>query len=227
MADIEFAKVSKVYGARSTGCRRPRSEDRRRGVRRARRAVGMRKDHRAANGRRPRGDQRGNRQHRWAPWSTGSTPSRSTTSRWSSRTTPCTRTCRSSRDIDVLPLFAQLSADLWVKLSAHASSGPPPRSSDSTDLLKKGKPTKTVRGTAPAAAMGARRPRTAGVPDGRAAVEPGRQLAQMRSEISRIQPDLAVTTIYVTHDQIGGDDVATRSGVAQEDTPAATRTTAG
>ena len=67
-------------------------------------------------------------------------------------------------------------------------------------------------------------PRARGVPDGRAALEPGRALrVQMRAELVRLHKRLGTTTVYVTHDQVeamtmGDRIVLMRDGVLQQST---------
>ena len=69
------------------------------------------------------------------------------------------------------------------------------------------------------------RPRAAGVPDGRATLEPGREASRPHARGDREPSDeLGVTTIYVTHDQVEamtmGDRVAVmRKGEIQQVAP--------
>ncbi len=64
-----------------------------------------------------------------------------------------------------------------------------------------------------------------GLPDGRAAVEPGRASlrVQMRAEVARVQRELGVTTIYVTHDQVEAMTMGDRVAVMRERRAAADR----
>ena len=86
------------------------------------------------------------------------------------------------------------------------------------------KPRAALRRPAPARGDGPRdRPRAAGVPDGRAAVEPRREAARRRCapRSPRCTSELGVTTIYVTHDQVEamtlGERIAVmRKGVLQQ-----------
>ena len=90
----------------------PQPRDRRRRVHGPRRPVGLRQDDQPADDRRPRGDHRGRRSGS-ATGSSTTSPPRIATSRWSSRATRSTRTCR--------------SATTWPSASSCARS-PRPRS---------------------------------------------------------------------------------------------------
>ena len=91
MAEIVLDDVWKVYRRRHRGGAVARPRHRRRGVHGARRPVGLRQDHGAADGRRAGGDLEGRRSRSATGSSTTCRP-RSATSRWCSRTTRSTRT---------------------------------------------------------------------------------------------------------------------------------------
>ena len=202
---------------RDDGRQRAEPRDRRRRVHGARRAVGLRQDDRAADGRRARGD--------LARACCGSATASSTTcrratatSRWSSRATRSTRTSRCTR---TSPSGCKLKKMPKDEIDRRVAERRATSSASSRTCKRK-----------PRALSGGQRQRVA---MGRAIVrEPAAFLmdeplsnldaklrVQMRAEIARLQRDLGVTTIYVTHDQVEamtmGDRVAVmRKGELQQ-----------
>ena len=174
---------------------------------------GLRQDDGAADGRRARGRspsgeirdrRRGGERRRAAA---------SATSRWCSRTTRCTRTCRCSRTSP-----SRCAARVQPRRRSASASSARPRSSASTRLLER-QAAHPVGRAAPARRDGPRdRPRAAGVPDGRAAVEPRRQAARADARGDRrvCSAELGVTTIYVTHDQVEAMTMGTRIAVMRK-----------
>ena len=200
MATVTFDHVSKKYGDVLAG-RRPEPRDRRRRVHGPRRALGLRQDDQPADDRRPRGDHRRHapdrrprRQRRRRP--------RIATSRWSSRATRSTRTCR--------------SATTWRSGSSCARS-PRPRSRSGSTRRPGSSSLEKLLDRKPKELSGGQRQRVA---LGRAIVrepavflmdEPLSNLdaklrVQTRAEIARLHQRLG-TTIGLRHPRPGrGDD---------------------
>ena len=215
MAGVAFEGVSKVYPDGTTAVPTWIS-GRRRGVHGARRAVGLRQDDGAPHGRRPRGDHRRRAPHR--------RPGRQP------------RALARPRHRDGLPELRALSAPLRLRehrLRARVSRRfRRPRSSGASTTRPASSASRRSssgsRARSPAAS-GSALPwaaRSSGSPQAFLMDEPLSNLdaklrVQMRAEIARLQHDLGVTTVYVTHDQVEamtmGDRVAVmRKGELQQ-----------
>ena len=172
MASVTFDGVGKIYPGRHHGGARPEPRDRGRGVHGARRAVGLRQDDGAADGRRPRGDHA--RACCASATASSTTCRRATaTSRWCSRATRSTRTCRVYENI-AFGLQGQEDAEGRDRPArAGGRARPRPRA------VPRAQAARALRRPAPARRDGPRdRARAGGVPDGRAAVEPRREAAR-------------------------------------------------
>ena len=216
MAEVSFDRVGKVYpdGTRAVDGSRPEHPGRR--VHGARRPVGLRQDHGAAHG--ARGWRRSPRACCGSATASSTTCRRATaTSRWCSRATRSTRTSASTRTSPSgcgLKKLPKSEIDERVNDAAKTLG--------LEDLLKR-KPRNLSGGQRQRVAMGraiVREP-AAFLMDEPLSNLDAKLRVQMRAEISRLQRDLGVTTIYVTHDQVEamtmGDRVAVmRKGELQQ-----------
>ena len=217
MAGVTFDGVSKVYPDGTRAVNDIDLDDRGRRVHGARRAVGLRQDDRAAHGRGARGDLRAARCGSASASST-TCPRATATSRWSSRATRSTRTCRVYENI-AFGLRAEEGAE---GRDRRARAGRPRGRSASSRFLKR-KPRALSGGQRQRVAMGraiVRQPQAFLMDEPLSNLD-AKLRVQMRAEIARLQHDLGVTTIYVTHDQVEamtmGDRVAVmRKGELQQ-----------
>ena len=219
MATVSFERVFKRFGGDRRGRRRLQPRHHRRRVPGARRPVGLRQDDGAAHAspgsrRSPRADLR-------------SATATSTTSR------------QGPRHRDGLPELRALPAHVGLRqhgLRAQAAQGARrPRSTrrvEEAAAISTSTPSWTAsRRRSPAASASASRSAarscaSRGLPDGRAALQPGRQAARPDPRRDRkLHQRLGTTSIYVTHDQVEamtmGDRIAVMNdGVLQQvDTP--------
>ena len=217
MAGVTFDRVSKVYPDGTRAVNGLDLGDRGRRVHGARRAVGLRQDDRAADGRRARG--------RSPRASSGSASASSTT-------------CP-SRDRDIAMVFQSYALyPHLTRLREHrlrpaaeeAAEGGDRRARAEGGARRSGSRTcsSASRATSPAASGSGSRwaarscaSRPAFLMDEPLSNLDAKLRVQMRAEISRLQRDLGVTTIYVTHDQVEamtmGDRVAVmRKGELQQ-----------
>ena len=216
MAQVAFERVSKIYpdGTRAVNDINLEIHDGEFMVLVG--PSGLRQDDGAADGRRARGDLRG-RAARSATGSSTTSRRATATSRWCSRATRSIRTCRStrtSRSACACRKMPKAEIDERVQRAAQLLG--------LEDFLKR-KPRALSGGQRQRVAMGraiVREP-AAFLMDEPLSNLDAKLRVQTRAEIAKLQSDLGVTTIYVTHDQIEamtmGDRVAVmRKGELQQ-----------
>ena len=210
MATVTFDHVFKQVRRRDRRIG-PQPRDRRRRVHGARRPVGLRQDDQPADDRRARGDHARARSAS-ATGSSTTSPPRTATSRWCSRATRSTRTCRSATT---------------SRSASSCARSPRPRSRSGSTRRPGSSQLEKLLDRKPKELSGGQRQRVA---LGRAIVrepavflmdEPLSNLdaklrVQTRAEIARLHQRLGTTIVYVTHDQVEAMTMGQRIAVMSE-----------
>ena len=201
MAEVDLRQGREGLRQRRPCRPRPLARDRRRRVRRARRAVGVREDDGAADGCGPRGHHR-RQGRRSAAASSTTCRRRSATSRWCSRTTRSIPISRCADNIGFGLRLRHTPKDVVEERVAWAAKLPRP------DAVPQPQAEGAFRRPAPARGDGPRnRPQAAGLSDGRAPLEPRREAARADARRDRADPARHGRHDAVRHARPGrGDD---------------------